>query len=385
MYAYFSGSYEGEQKLAAKLAKKYGDTVRLLLAESVDEKKIKADAIAAAAAAAAQRAHNLREESWFALRPEEQTSGVVDFTSPQFDPRAALKAPQERIVQANPWVANCPILNYTDQAKSILPLDDPLYLEPRIHNNNTKKKKDAQPENQSRKLGPFATIAEQCKKGPFEFLHRLFQKRQRVRILIRYVNGIRGTLTGYILAYDKHFNMILSDVDEVYCPRSTITPFKQKEDAILSSDTPTEGAASAVEIPSNLEVEMDRRTRALQQTTTASSRSKTGDGRSGSFSSTTTNNHGWQVRQRHFKQLLVRGDNVVTVYKAESERSAWPRTHMSPTASVHGRKPVEVPPEQRVGTPGSLIYSLQHKQRQKQKKRMSGGGGPRYDYRSSPR
>lgn len=71
----------------------------------------------------------------------------------------------------------------------------------------------------------------------------------------------------------------------------------------------------------------------------------------------------WSVRQRHMKQMMVRGDNVVVVYKAESERSAWPRTSKSPPESKYQQKVKVVSPEKRVGTPGSLAFALEHQKR----------------------
>merc|ERR1712194_476670 len=51
------------------------------------------------------------------------------------------------------------------------------------------------------------------------FLFRMREERKRVKIVIRYVNMVRGTLTGTVIAFDKHMNMILRDVEEVYSPR----------------------------------------------------------------------------------------------------------------------------------------------------------------------
>jgi len=52
--------------------------------------------------------------------------------------------------------------------------------------------------------------------GPLSVLHSMHVQRQRVRVMVRYVDCIRGALTGYVLAFDKQMNMILRDVDEVY-------------------------------------------------------------------------------------------------------------------------------------------------------------------------
>mmetsp|Transcript_27400 Transcript_27400/g.60674 ORF Transcript_27400/g.60674 Transcript_27400/m.60674 type:complete len:89 (+) Transcript_27400:1-267(+) len=40
--------------------------------------------------------------------------------------------------------------------------------------------------------------------------------RVRVRIIIRRNKCLRGSMDAYVKAFDKHFNMLLSDVDEQY-------------------------------------------------------------------------------------------------------------------------------------------------------------------------
>ena len=373
IYEKYGGTYEGERKLATKLSKKYGaSTVRLLLAENNDGIRKKNNNTQDRS-----KTENIeqRDESWFDLRPNEQGSGILNMMSNSFDPRAALELSrpeqEHRVIQANPWIPSCPVLNFVDQFRPYLPASDPLHRKRKESKHTGATVKSSSQEEtsakQQRKLGVFASLAEHHKDGPMSLIHKLFEKRQRVRVLIRYVNGIRGTLTGYLVAYDKHYNLILRDVDEVFCPRHVASSTSGDGNSNMTGkDDRTKeekGDDTAVPSPSsNLEVEMQRRTQALLQTQRELPNSR----------------QQWQVRQRHMKQLMVRGDSVVMVYKAESERSAWPRSSKSPAKSIHGRKAVIVPPDQRVGTPGSLIYALQRQQQQQKRQRPS--HGQRRDY-----
>ena len=192
--------------------------------------------------------------------------------------------------------------------------------------------------------------------------------RHRVRVVTRYVDGIRGTLTGQLVALDKHWNLILRDVDEHYTPPRR----RQRDDDDDEVEEPM----------SNVEVEVQRRLRGTmnaQSSRSSSTGSRVADERSD-----------WTNRQRHMRLILVRGDNVVAVYKAADERSAWPVTSKSPTVSEYRCHSMKrgVPPEQRVGTPGSLIYAAarqlrQQRQKPPQRKYSSNTDMGKRDYRSS--
>ena len=144
-------------------------------------------------------------------------------------------------------------------------------------------------------------------------LYNALVRRKRVRVFTRYVNGIRGTLTGHLIAFDKHMNLLMRDIVEVYSLRLTERNYST----------------------SNLEQEVARR----QQ----------------------------PVRQRHMRHMMVRGDNVVLVYLAESERSAYPRTSKSPKGSIYKeRKADDKSKPHHLGTVGSLLFA---QQRQKQGKK----------------
>lgn len=355
IYDKFGGSASGERKLASKLEKKYGSTVRLLLAE--DANTITGEARASTHVATTTSTTTTHEDSWYELRPNERGSGIVSFVSNSFDPMAALAAVSNGTVElANPWVATCRLLDNIHYGQTLLPPCDP---QRRVWTRKPNVATSSQSHDNKRPKVPSAfegIAAAACHDkniGPFTFLYRMMNDRCRVRVLIRYVNCIRGTLTGYLLAFDKHMNMILRDVDEVYTPR-------------FMDDHDDEQGGNAL---SNMEREVHRRQNAIK----GEAITTTGMAIGASTSS-------WSVRQRHLPQLLVRGDNVVAVYKAESERSAWPRTSKSPSSSIYRNKQTGEPAamdsnssQHRVGTPGSLIYALQQRERQRAQHYMRSG------------
>lgn len=59
-------------------------------------------------------------------------------------------------------------------------------------------------------------IANALKSGPLAFLRDLFLQRRRVRVITRHRKGRRGVCTGVIYAVDKHWNMVLKQVEEEY-------------------------------------------------------------------------------------------------------------------------------------------------------------------------
>ena len=67
-----------------------------------------------------------------------------------------------------------------------------------------------------RRLGAFDEIAELTKEGPYALLYRAYKARGRVRVILRWQGGVRGTCEGTLLAYDKHFNLLLRDCVEDY-------------------------------------------------------------------------------------------------------------------------------------------------------------------------
>jgi len=52
--------------------------------------------------------------------------------------------------------------------------------------------------------------------GPLSVLKRCLEEGARVRVWTRGLNDVRGVSTGFVAAFDKHWNMALTDVDEQF-------------------------------------------------------------------------------------------------------------------------------------------------------------------------
>ncbi|VCX41542.1 unnamed protein product, partial [Gulo gulo] len=52
--------------------------------------------------------------------------------------------------------------------------------------------------------------------SPLGELHRCIREGVKVNVHIRTFKGLRGVCTGFLVAFDKFWNMALTDVDETY-------------------------------------------------------------------------------------------------------------------------------------------------------------------------
>lgn len=53
-------------------------------------------------------------------------------------------------------------------------------------------------------------------RGPLSRIATFCHRKQRVKVYIRSAVSIRGHCEGYIIAFDKHWNLVMDDVDEVW-------------------------------------------------------------------------------------------------------------------------------------------------------------------------
>ena len=63
---------------------------------------------------------------------------------------------------------------------------------------------------------PIDEMADAVRAGPLLLLRRLRDERAAVRVVTRHERGLRGVATGTLVAFDKHLNLVLRDVEESY-------------------------------------------------------------------------------------------------------------------------------------------------------------------------
>jgi small nuclear ribonucleoprotein (snRNP)-like protein len=371
IYAKYGGTAEGERRLASKLAKKYGASVRLQTAGGAGDG---VPAVSAAAPATTRSpGGNIGREPLpgpGGAPSSDRPSGrppndALDFASESFDPRAALlEATAEQVRRANRGELPAGARDRVERCACLLPPADPLFRPPPARPPPPPSSSSAAAARRARDAGParrpatrrasdaasayFRALAAPLEAGPLSVLHRAVARRQRVRVLVRYVDGIRGTVTGFLVAFDRHFNLLLRDAEEVYSPRLAPSCRGAGGHSRRPSGLPDAPEAAPM---SNADAELLRRRMASVAGASAAAAAGTKGGTAGAKTDGASPDESasgagaprfpaWSVRRRHLKQVLVRGDNVVLVYTAGDEEGP-PGPRSSPAAS--GRRPA-IPP-----------------------------------------
>ncbi|XP_013870144.1 U7 snRNA-associated Sm-like protein LSm11 [Austrofundulus limnaeus] len=168
-----------------------------------------------------------------------------------------------------------------------------------------------------------------CKGSPLGELHRCVQDRIRVKVHIRTFKGLRGVCSGFVVAFDKFWNMAMVDVDETYREplfgealhhekALTVTRLFEKlrlqenpgvadavkkQEAQGKANEPRETLTSRSDGPDTTEdsgVARSRRSESVPNKPDKGDISQAGQ------------KYG-KVRTRHINQLFIRGENVVLV------------------------------------------------------------------------
>lgn len=144
------------------------------------------------------------------------------FFSPQFN---ALQALYNTSLQ--PPIQNARPLDNIYQCRRLLPSDHPDSIQPHLSQPPTTSNAAAlskqrlsyiqqSKERQKQKINPLDEIASKCTTGPLGRLAEWYHQRQIVHLVTRHSSGIRGKAKGTLVAFDKHFNLVLRDVEETY-------------------------------------------------------------------------------------------------------------------------------------------------------------------------
>jgi len=143
----------------------------------------------------------------------------LDVSSASFDPLAALYGEDVNIPDSS-----APILNNVETFIARM-------NKPNLSEKSSKKKsipsadvvverqftEEQMPIQCPRKQGSnVLTYMEKQKQGPMSVLQKCVENETRVKVTTRKLTGVRGTCTGVLIAFDKHWNLALVDVDETY-------------------------------------------------------------------------------------------------------------------------------------------------------------------------
>jgi small nuclear ribonucleoprotein (snRNP)-like protein len=170
------------------------------------------------------------------------------------------------------------------------------------------------------------TTAARSATGPLALLCSFCSRRIRVFVLIRRSHSVRSLLSAYLSAFDKHFNLLLSDVDEQFtewqwrqCGANTVQRLTEEgvrfqlpkqqprerptNEAAAADSTHATSTAAAAQPLLPFPIVADSSSPLLPLP----------GGHSPSSSATFRYVRVEVLKQRHVSQLYVRGDGVVSV------------------------------------------------------------------------
>jgi len=118
---------------------------------------------------------------------------IITFTSPSFDPYTALVTSDDV-----PTVGDL-ILDNVDRCTHLLPKEDEYYAPPPDAPAPPLPSSSAPAKNpRAKEAPPFVILSESLKKTPFATLQKAMSSRRKVKVMIRYINCIRGHVVGFV-------------------------------------------------------------------------------------------------------------------------------------------------------------------------------------------
>ncbi|XP_030757043.1 U7 snRNA-associated Sm-like protein LSm11 [Sitophilus oryzae] len=84
--------------------------------------------------------------------------------------------------------------------------------------------------------------------GPLALLRKYVKEKTRIKIVTRNDKGVRGYCTAFLLAFDKHFNLALDEVEEFW-KRSIKTKFTVPTNASGTGDVSMKKSGNHVQVP----------------------------------------------------------------------------------------------------------------------------------------
>ena len=213
----------------------------------------------------------------------------LDFSSPSFDPFMALCLPvQPPVPRMEPLdnISKCRAIlpdNHEEKCRTVVLTKKEIAqpTEKRLAQ-LSKYKKGAEDREPGRKALDSIASTAAARHGPCSLLLRCFSERRRIRVTLRRINSVHGVCEGLLRAFDKHMNLVLSDVSELRLPPG------QRNVAAMRDALAT--------IPRGQRGQGQHRY-----------------GRAGGAARTERETSGRQPLRRYLRQLFIRGDNVVMV------------------------------------------------------------------------
>ncbi|XP_066254544.1 U7 snRNA-associated Sm-like protein LSm11 [Euwallacea similis] len=116
--------------------------------------------------------------------------------------------------------------------------------------------------------------------GPLALLRKYMEEKTRIKVVTRNEKGVRGYCNAYLLAFDKHWNLVLGEVEEVWMRSIRV----RTNPLLIGPDNAPKSTKNRVRIP---RIETKKVSKNTEQC------------------------------RRHVDQMLMRGEQVVLVTSAE--------------------------------------------------------------------